>query len=148
LSSKAPVAYIDVRTLAHATEDSDRVQEAVLNTLPQLQAHTIILRKSSLSGHHGNPILLLETRIKDKEAVREALQKLASGLSIMDKELLGSEIEQHLERGNLYIRLDKQSAYTNQIKLGNIDPIHVKVHFKKSNTEQVVRICRESGLIP
>jgi hypothetical protein len=148
LSSKAPVAYIDVRAIAHATEDSDRVQEAVLNTLPRPQAHTIILRRSSLTGHHGNPIELLETRIKDKEAVREALQKLASGLSIMDKELLGSEIEQHLEKGNLYIRLDKQSAYTNQIRLCNIDPIHVKVHFKKSDTQQVVRICRESGLIP
>lgn len=148
MSSKAPVAYIDVRAIAHATEDSDRVQEAVLNTLPRPQAHTIILRRSSLTGHHGNPIELLETRIKDKEAVREALQKLASGLSIMDKELLGSEIEQHLEKGNLYIRLDKQSAYTNQIRLCNIDPIHVKVHFKKSDTQQVVRICRESGLIP
>ena len=120
----------------------------MLNALPSLQAHTIVLRRSNLTGHHGNPIELLETRIKDKEAVREALQKLASGLSIMDKELLGNEIGQHLEKGNLYIRLDKQCAYTEQIKLCNIDPIHVKVHFKKSNTEQVIKICRESGLIP
>jgi hypothetical protein len=148
LSPKAPVAYIDVRTLAHATEDEDKVQEAMLNTLPGQQAHTIVFRKSSLTGHHGNPIVLLETRIKDKGAAEEALQKLASGLSIMDKKLLGSEIERHLEKGNLYIRLDKQSAYMNQIKLSNIDPIHVKVHFKKSDTEQVVRICRDSGLIP
>jgi hypothetical protein len=148
LSLRAPVAYIDLRTLVHATEDQDKVQEAVLNTLPSQQVHTIMLRKSSLAGHHGNPIVLLEARIKDKEAVRETLQKLASGLSIMDKELLGSEIERHLEKGNLYIRLDKQSAYMNQIKLCNIDPIHVKVHFKKSDIEQVVKICRDSGLIP
>jgi RNA binding exosome subunit len=148
LSIKAPVAYIDVRTLAHATEDQDKVEEAVLNTLPTQQAHAFILRKSSLTGHHGNPIVLLETRIKDKEVVKEALQKLASGLSIMDKELLGSEIERHLEKGNLYIRLDKQSAYMNQIKLCKVDPVHVKVHFKKSDTEQVIRICRDSGLIP
>lgn len=148
MSSKTSVAYIDVRTLAHATEDADKVERAMLNTLPAQRVDTLVIKRNSLTGHHGNPITLFETRIKDKGAVTEAFQKLSAGLSIMDKELLSGEIKRHLDKGNLYLRLDKQSAYMNQLRLCDVDSIHVKVHFKKSGAEQVVEICRESGLIP
>jgi RNA binding exosome subunit len=148
LSSIVPVAYVDVRTLAHATEDPDKVEKALLNTLSAIKADTIVVRRSSLAGHHGNPIILFETRVKDKEVVKKTFQRLSSGLSMMDKEFLGSEIRRHLERGNLYLRLDKQSAYMNRLRLCDVDPIHMKVHFKKSDAEDVIRICREAGLIP
>jgi RNA binding exosome subunit len=148
LSSKAPIAHIDVRTLAHATEEADKVEAALLNTIPSGLVGTVTIKKSNLTGHHGNPILLFETRIKEKGAVKEAFRKLSSGLSMMDKELLASEIRQHLERGNLYLRLDKQSAYLNEIRLGKVDPVHFKIHFKKHDTEEVVETCREFGLIP
>jgi RNA binding exosome subunit len=148
LSSKVPIAYIDVRTFAHATEDTDKVQMALLKTLSTEAGETVVLKESNLTGHHGNPIVLFEARIKEKDAVREVFRKLSSGLSMMDKELLGDEITWHLEKGNLYLRLDKQSAYLNELRLCETDPIHFKVHFKKSDTDQVVEICRQLGLIP
>lgn len=148
MPSKVPIGYIDIRTFAHATEDTDKVEAALRNTIPNELVDTVVLRKSNLTGHHGNPIVLLETRIKDKGTVQGIFRKLSSGLSIMDKELLAGEIARHLEKGNLYVRLDKQSAYMNELRLGNTDPIHFKVHFKKSDTEEVVGICREFGLVP
>lgn len=148
MSSKAPVGYIDLRVFAHATEDSDRVLTAVRNVLPTETVDNVSFEKTALTGHHGNPIVLFEARIKDKKLVQSVFAKLCTSLSFMDKESLGDEITEHVEKGNLYVRLDKQSAYLNELKLGSIDPIHVRVHFKKHGTDEVVRVCREFGLLP
>ncbi len=148
MSSKTPIAYIDIRVFAHATEDADKVLNAVRNTLPTALIDTVVFKKANLTGHHGNPIILFETRIKEKNVAQGVLEKLSSSLSILDKELLSNEIKQHLEKGNLYIRLDKQSAYLNEIKFCQTDPIHLRIHFKKHSPEEVIDICRKFGLLP
>lgn len=146
--AKFPIAYIDIRVFAHATEDPDKVLAAVRNTLPAESTDTVIFRKSSLTGHHGNPITLFETRIKERDVAQSVFEKVSSGLSILDKELLMNEIDQHLEKGNLFLRLNKQSAYLNKLRLDTIDPIHFRIHFKKHTREEVLDICRELGLLP
>ncbi len=148
LSSKIPIAYIDIRVFAHATEDTDKVLNALHTILPKELVDMVVFKKSNLTGHHGNPIILFEARIKEKNVANTVFEKLSAGLSILDKELLSREIEQHLENGNLYVRLDKQSAYLNEIKLCQTDPIHMRVHFKKHSPEEVVDICRKFGLLP
>jgi RNA binding exosome subunit len=147
LPPKIPVTYIDVRVFAHATEDEEKVLSAVRNTLPPQVSENIVFKKSNLSGHHGNLITLFEAKIKEKEHVKAFLERLASSLSILDKETLGSEIEQHIERGCLYMRLDKQSAYLNEFRLGATDPIHFKIHFKKSDFKEIVNVCGNIGII-
>jgi RNA binding exosome subunit len=146
LASKAPIAYIDIRVFAHATEDAEKVLKAVYNTLPEAFINMVSFKKRSLTGHHGNPIILFETKLKG-EIAQKSFEKLSSSLGSLDKEQLGSEIRQHIEKGNLYIRLDKQLAYLNEIRLCQTDPIHFRVHFKKPNTEEMVEICRRFGLI-
>jgi len=148
LSSMVPIAYVDVRVFAHATEDLEKVLRAVRNTLPPESADSVTFKKTALTGHHGNSITLLEARIKNKKVSRAFLERLASRLSMMDKEALNSEIVHHLESGNLYIRLDKQSAYLGEFRLGSSDTIHLRMHFRKPSTEEVVGICREFGLLP
>ena len=148
MSSMLPIAYVDVRVFAHATEDTDRVLTAARNTLPPEAVDTLTFRKTTLTGHHGNPIKLLEARINNKRVAQAFLQKLASGLTIVDKEVLNSEITQHLEKGNLYIRLDKQSAYLGELRLSSTDPIRLRLHFRKPSVEEVVDICRRFGLLP
>ncbi|MEM3623487.1 MAG: RNA-binding domain-containing protein [Candidatus Bathyarchaeia archaeon] len=148
MSSKIPIGYIDIRVFAHATEEVDKILNAVRNTLPAELADTITFKKTNLTGHHGNPIILLEARVKEKNAVQTVFKKLASSLSPLDKELLKNEIKQHLDGGNLYIRLDKQSAYLNEVKLCTTDPIHFRIHFQKHNPEEIIEICRKFGLLP
>jgi RNA binding exosome subunit len=148
LSSRVPILYIDIRVFAHATEDSDRVLAAVRNILPAESVDTVAFKKASLTGHHGNPIVLFETRIKDRKVAQAVFEKLSSGLSLFDKEFLGSEIMQHVEKGNLYIRLDKQSAFMNEVRLSTSDPIHLRIHFKKHGLEEVLDVCRRFGLLP
>jgi len=148
LSSKTPIAYIDLRVCAHATEDPEKVLAAAHSLLPTELIDTVIFKKTSLTGYHGNSITLFETKIKDKNTVHQLFGKLVNSLSILDKELLNSEIQQHIEKGNLYIRLDKQSACLGRIRLHSIDPIHLRIHFKKHKPEEVVEICRSLGLLP
>lgn len=148
MSSKTSVTHIEIRVFAHATEDEDKVLTAVRNTLPPRISENITFKRSSLTGHHGNPIVLFEAKIRDKEEAKAFLQKLASSLSSLDKEVLANEIEQHVEKGCLYLRLDKQSAYLNEIRLCTTDPIHFRIHFKRANLKEIVAFCREIGLIP
>ncbi|MEM2412894.1 MAG: RNA-binding domain-containing protein [Candidatus Bathyarchaeia archaeon] len=148
MSSKTSVTHIEIRVFAHATEDEDKVLTAVRNTLPPRISENITFKRSSLTGHHGNPIVLFEAKIRDKEEAKAFLQKLASSLSSLDKEALANEIEQHVEKGCLYLRLDKQSAYLNEIRLCTTDPIHFRIHFKRANLKEIVAFCREIGLIP
>ncbi|MGQ9530959.1 MAG: RNA-binding domain-containing protein [Candidatus Bathycorpusculaceae bacterium] len=148
MSSRIPIGYIDIRVFAHATEEVDKTLNAVRNILPEELVDAITFKKTNLTGHHGNPITLLEARVKDKDAVQTIFKKLSSSLSPLDKEILKNEIRQHLDRGNLYIRLDKQSAYLQQFKLGTTDPIHFRIHFQKHNPEEIIEICRKFGLLP
>ncbi|MEM3725873.1 MAG: RNA-binding domain-containing protein [Candidatus Bathyarchaeia archaeon] len=147
MASKAPIAYIDIRVFAHATEDVDKVLKAAYNVLPESAVETVPFKKRSLTGHHGNPIVLFEAKLKG-ELAQKFFEKLSSGLGSLDKEQLSSEIRRHIEKGNLYLRLDKQSAYLNEIRLCQTDPIHFRVHFKKPSSEEIVEICRRFGLIP
>jgi len=137
-----------MRVFAHATEDPDKVLTAVRNMLPLELVDSVTFGRANLTGHHGNPIILLEARIKDRKMVHAVFSKLCSSLSMLDKELLMNEISQHLDKGNLYIRLDKQSAYMNELRLGSTDPVHMRIHFKRPRAEEVVGVCREFGLLP
>jgi RNA binding exosome subunit len=58
VSSKPPIAYIDIRVFAHATEDPEKVLAAVRNILPTELEENLVFQKTGLTGHHGNPILL------------------------------------------------------------------------------------------
>ena len=121
--------------------------EAVQNVLPSDHIEDISFKRSGLDGHYGNPITFFETRIKDKETIRALVENLSANLSSLDKEELDRTINRYVEKGSLYIRLDKQAALQGKIKLVTSDPIHIRIRFKKSKTEDVIQICREIGMI-
>lgn len=148
LSSKVPVGYIDLRVFAHATEDQEKVLEAARNVLPHENVDNVSFKQTSLTGHHGNPILLIEARIKERTLVQAVFAKLCKDLGMLDKRVLSDEILGHVDRGNLYVRLDKQAAYLNELRLGSVDPIHLRIHFKRHGADEVVGVCREFGLLP
>jgi len=148
VSSKSPIGYIDVRVFAHATEDPEKVLTAVRNILPEELSENAVFQKTSLTGHHGNPIMLFGTKLTEKQALPAALQKIGAGLTALDKETLEKNIKLHLEKGNLYLRFDKQSAYQSEVRFSQNDPIHFKIHFKNKTSEEIVKICRNAGLLP
>lgn len=148
MSSKPPIAYIELRVFAHATEDPQRVQTAVRNLLPEELAQAILFETSNLTGHHGNPITLFTAKLEDKKLLPKTLEKIGEGLSSLDKEQLCTDLKMHLEKSNLYLRFDKQAAFMGAFKFSQNDPIHVKIHFKNKSSEQIAEICGSSGLLP
>jgi len=148
MSSKPPIAYMDIRVFAHATEDQDKVQTAVRNLLPENLAQTILFQKTTLEGHHGNPITLFTAKLTDKKLLPTVLEKIGSGLSSLDKEDLSQDLKLHLEKSNLFLRLDKQSAYLGTFKFNQNDPIHLKIHFKNKSTQEIEELCKTTGLLP
>lgn len=148
MSKALPIAYVDVSFFAHATEDEDKVLEAARLLLPSEQIEDIIFNKKNLRGHHGNPIALFESKIKDKDIVKTVAENLATNLSPLDKETLLHDIELHTQKGRLYIRLDKQAAFEGEFKLATADPIRFRLRFKKNRLEDIVEICRDIGMLP
>ena len=147
MPSKPPIAYIEVRVFAHATEDQIKVETAVRNLLPQDLADQVIFQKTELTGHHGNSITLLCAMLEDKKLLPSTLQKIGEGLPSLDKETLCRDLKLHLERGNLYLRLDKQSAFLGAPKFAQTDPIHLKIHFKNRPPNEIEDFCRSFGLL-
>lgn len=143
-----PIAYIDIRFFVHATEDLDKVVEAVQRVIPSDYMDDIVFKKANLKGHYGNPITLFQTRIKKKEIIKAFVENLSSRLDNLDKEMLRREIDLHVEKGSLYVRLDKQAALQGELKLCTADPIRVRIRFRKSKLEDVVQVCRELGILP
>jgi len=144
--SQTHVAYVDVRFSMHATEDPNKVIEAVHQVLPADYVDDIVFKKNALRGHYGNPITLFKARIKEKEIVEALLKKVFSNLNEQDRESFLKEIDIHVEEGSLYVRLDKQAALQGEMKLCTADPIRLRIRFRKKRIEDIVKICRELGM--
>jgi RNA binding exosome subunit len=145
--SQIPIAYIGIRFFAHATEDVDKVVEAVQHVLPSDNMEDIAFNKSNLRGHYGNPITLFEAKIKNKETIKALVDNLSSHFSELDKETLNREIHLHVEKGSLYVRLDKQAALQGKLKLCTPDPIRIRIRFRKRKIEDIVKTCQELGVL-
>ncbi len=148
MSSKPPIAYIDIRVFAHATEDPTKVQKAVQNLLPEELAQTLVFEKTNCTGHHGNPIILFTAKLTDKKLLPKAMEKFGAELGVLDKEELQQNLKLHVEKGNLYLRFDKQSAFLGALKFSQTDPIHLKIHFKNKTAQQIEEFSKQIGLLP
>ena len=148
MSSKPPIAYMDIRVFAHATEDPAKVQTAVRNLFPADLAETFVFQGTNLTGHHGNPIILFTAKLTDKKLLPKALEKIGKDLGVLDKEELNHDIKLHIEKGNLYLRFDKQSAFMGAPKFSQNDPIHIKIHFKNKTAQEIIEFSKQTGLLP
>jgi len=148
MSSKPPIAYIDIRVFAHATEDPTKVQKAVQNLLPDELAQTLVFEKTNCTGHHGNAIILFTAELTDKKLLPKAIEKIGAELGILDKEELQQNLKLHVEKGNLFLRFDKQSAFSSALKFSQTDPIHLKIHFKNKTAQQIEEFSKQIGLLP
>jgi len=118
---KKTFSVLHARTFCHATEDLDRVRTALENAVGESE-----LRVSKTEGHHGNLITILETTVEDADM----MDRFFSNLGRDDVEELLSSLNSRIDDScNLFIRLDKQSAFKGEMKLGrNDDVISVRVH--------------------
>jgi RNA binding exosome subunit len=76
------------------------------------------------------------------------VKNISNNLNLFDKEELSRKIHLFVEKGNLYIRLDKQAALQGKIKLVKSDPIRIRIRFRKKRINDVIEACQKIGMIP
>ncbi len=135
---------IEVRAYVHATEDPQKVLEAIakafgLEELPEIE-------ETKTYGHHSNPITILHFELKGREAER-AFKNLISAMDDLEFELLKHEVEQRSEGSKLFLRVDKQQAFKGKIRVSSSsDVIWMKIVFKGSKpSKEVLEEIRGSG---
>lgn len=148
MRSGSLVSYIEIRVFVHATEDKEKVLKATRNLFPIECGSMVVFNETHLTGYYGNPITLLEATITDKEIIRGIVQAVSEGLSGLDKETLASGIDGFVEKGNLYLRMDKQAASVGSLRLCQADPIRMRIHFERCSVKEIIDICRSFGMLP
>ena len=123
-----PVAFVDIRVLAHATEDRDKVLKAFKEVMSETVLEELEIIREKLEGHHKNPIELIHVRVHSKSLAKKIVVNLFSKLARYDYTSLLEMIEDRLDnRGNLFLRLDKQAAYCEKLQFSDSDPIRVQI---------------------
>ena len=97
------------RTFCHATEDVEKVRLALTNTVGQTD-----VRISKTEGHHGNPILILDTAIEGMDDISAFFERLGDN----DLVRLDESLESRIDDGcNMFMRVDKQAALKGDVIL-------------------------------
>ena len=120
--TKNIVAKIDL--ILHATEDFQKIAEP-LNDLFAIEKEDIA--KQELSGHFGNPILMLHVEIKKKRA-DQFIKKL---VSLIPREIMSellTNIEERIFESSMYIRFSKQNLVKKTLTLEEKDPIRIAIY--------------------
>jgi RNA binding exosome subunit len=137
------VREVEISTFSHATEDEDRVEDAITNLLPEENRDLWITRKT-LKGYHGDPITIVTGKIRTKKGATGVLRRVVQELSSLDQQRLLDELEERLDDGgNLYIRLDKQNAYLGKVRLLETDPVKMKFRLRLPHGKDRLEYVRE-----
>jgi RNA-binding protein len=114
----------DISIIIHATEDEIKILDAINRTL-SINANKF--RHMESTGHWKNKILLLTGKLGSQEA-NVLAQKILSSLSSVERDQISTSYDSAIdEKGNLYLRLDKQRICQGRISLSELDSIRVKL---------------------
>ena len=117
---KKPFAGLHARAFCHATEDLERVKRALLNTIGDAEMQIV-----QTEGHHGNPITIVESSVENIEEISSFFERLAEDDLRFVLDTLSTRVD---EGCNLFIKIDKQAAYEERIRLGsNEDVISIRL---------------------
>ena len=135
---RVPFHYIDLRTFCYATEDQERVAEALRHFLPE----EFELDRAENTGHHGDRIIILSTRVENADEMRVVLDRLAE-LESIDRVL--EELDERVDDNcSFFLRLDKQAAFNGKVRLGEGITLRAKVEAYPAKHEKAVANAREA----
>jgi len=135
---RVPFHYIDLRTFCYATEDEKRVEEAIRAFLPE----EFELDRMENTGHHGDRIVVLSARVENADDMRHILDRLAE-LDQIDR-VMGELDERVDDNCSFFMRLDKQAAFQDEIRLGDGITLRAKVEAYPAKHEAAVENAREA----
>ncbi len=142
-----PFTQVELRAFVHATEDPDKVREALafaagfdLQEKRDADQFSKQLSESTSQGHFRNPISILELPLKRAAQVRRFWDRLLADAAIRD-ELAGQAHKRLDDELAFWFRLDKQEAASGRLHLAPGEDV-VRVRAKLATFPK----DRETGL--
>ena len=113
----------DISVIIHATEDENKILDSLCDVF-SIRADKFQLVESL--GHWGNRISLLTGRLESAEA-NSLVLKILSALNSVDMNRLSNFFQTFIdEKGNLYLRLDKQRICRKNISLSETNSVRFR----------------------
>ena len=133
-----PFHYVDLRAFCYATEDEDRVRDALRTVLPADAA----IEAVDGEGHHGDPIVILSARVERSAEIEMIFDRLQESI---DLDRVREELDERLDDNNaVYVGLDKQAAARGEIALGEGLTLRAKVEAYPAKREAALENAREA----
>lgn len=132
---------ISYRVFVYGTENEEKVREAVKTLFPN--SHP---QKEFMEGYFKNPVLILHDKIEKKREVKDFM-KILKGLDLSTKKKVLNELDKKMDdKGNLFLRFDKQRAYHGDLKVTEHgDAVHVKIKIAAypAKKDKAIELARE-----
>jgi RNA-binding protein len=119
-----------ISAIVHATEDADRVLQALRRLFPDGSLPSKAETRR-FDGHYGNEIRIVDLSIRGAPA-RSFLKYLWKNLPSFDRASILDALERHLDpSGGLHLRLDKEEVFRGAFRVKDQDPIKIHLSFRK-----------------
>ena len=132
---------ISYRTFVYSTEDEENVTKSISYLFSDPSPV-----KTITEDHFGNKISILSEKISKKRFTRDITNFLNDNLSLADKNTINEELSRRMdEKGNLFLRFDKQKAYDENLKLtysGNAIHMRIKIASYPVSKENAIKVAK------
>ena len=132
---------ISYRVFVYGTENEEKVKEALKTLFPNSHPQT-----DTTEGYFKNPVLILHDKLSKNREIKEFI-KVLEQIDVASKKRLINELETKMDqRGNLFLRFDKQRAYLGDLKIiEQGDAIHVKINVAAypAKKEKAIEVARD-----
>ena len=116
--------HAKIEMILHATEDYQKISKSLYDMFA-IEKDKIAAQR--LSGHFGNPILMLSI-VMEKKSAEEFLKKFISFISKTQMMDILANLEERINGSSLYLRFSKQKFVKKTIMLEEKDPIRISIY--------------------
>jgi RNA binding exosome subunit len=142
---------LEMQASVHVTEEIDKVRTAMMNLFPQAVRSSLKFNSTKLRGHYHNPIIRLETQLRQRELIEQTLTSIGEQLRSEDRDIVAKTFPSRVnKKGQIFLRLDKQEAYQGRVRIINRgDSIRLVVRFsgRKLALSDLENLCRKFNLL-
>jgi RNA binding exosome subunit len=131
---------ISYRAFVYGTENEEKVKKAIITLFPNS-----LIQSEVTEGHYKTPVLILYDKIDKKRDIKDFI-KILNNIESYDKKRILNDLNKKIDdKGNFFLRFDKQNAYQSELEVvEHGDSIHVKIKIaaypaKKDIAMKIVR---------
>ena len=135
----SPKVSLIIEIILHATEDVNKIENALQNIF---DINTEDLEKEEMTGHFGNLITILKTKLSKNNA-KKLISKLISKISNDDIDILEQKIDEMNANSGVEIRISKQDLIRGKISFGKKDSVKLTITIPVYKKNEIGKIYRE-----